>query len=330
VTHENFQHAYAAVTNGAGFVALDRWSTVRVSGRERASFLHNMCTNDIKSLSPSCGCEAFFTDVKGKIVAHAFVLAGEDAFSLLMVPDSAGRLIPHLDRYIIREDVTLTDESSDVVWTLVFGANSAEAIGALLSMERRKLDRPWSHIRAARSGGKRPSLHVVRCDLPWCGGYLIGGPVDQVEVVLASVREGGVVQAASAVWHAIRVESAWPLWGVDFDASNLPQEVNRDAATIHFRKGCYLGQETIARIDALGHVNKRLVQVRFSGEDVSESGAELLRDGQVVGRVTSACWSPRRGEPLALAMVKRGADEPNVRLQCCAVEAEVLPPLPSR
>jgi folate-binding protein YgfZ len=262
--------------------------------------------------------------VKGKIVAHAFVLAGEDAFSLLMVPESAARLIPHLDRYIIREDVTLGDESGDVDWTLVLGAKSGDAIGKLFSVDPVKLDRPWSHVCFAM-GGDKLCLQFVHCDLPWCGGYLNGCAANERETVSAMLREGGVVQCATGVWHAVRIESAWPLEGADFDGGNLPQEVGRDAAAINFRKGCYLGQETIARIDALGHVNKRIVQVRFSGEAVPEGGQELVKDGQSVGRVTSSCWSPRHGAPLALAMVKRGADEPGVQLQCGAVGAEVLP-----
>ena len=121
---------------------------------------------------------------------------------------------------------------------------------------------------------------------------------------------------STRLWHAIRVEAAWPLWGVDFDGSNLAQEVGRDATAISFRKGCYLGQETVARIDALGHVNKKLIQVRFSGGDAPAVGAELSADGQTVGRVTSAAWSPRRQSPVALAMVKRGANETGLLINC--------------
>jgi folate-binding protein YgfZ len=324
VTHADFQQAYAAATNGVGQVTLDRWSTVRVSGRDRASFLHNMCTNDIKSLPPGGGCEAFFTDVKGKIVAHAFVLVGLDVISLLMVPESAARLMPHLDRYIIREDVALADESINVVWTLVFGGRSAETIGSLLSANPMEFDRPWSNDRVAMSGDDQPSFQIVRCDLLWCGGYLIGCPREQGVAVSTMLRDGDVVQCPPGVWHAIRVESAWPLWGVDFDAGNLPQEVGRDDAAIQFRKGCYLGQETIARIDALGHVNKRIAQVRFLGVRVPNAGDELFIGDQIAGQVTSSCWSPLHQAPLCLAMLKRGANDPDVRLSSVDMEAEIV------
>ena len=87
----------------------------------------------------------------------------------------------------------------------------------------------------------------------------------------------------------------------DITDQNLPQEIGRDASAISFTKGCYLGQETVARIDALGHVNKMLVGVRFDGATVPQPGEELVVGGQKFGQVTSAAYSPHLGGPLALA-----------------------------
>jgi folate-binding protein YgfZ len=134
----------------------------------------------------------------------------------------------------------------------------------------------------------------------------------------------GAVECPSEVWHAIRVESAWPVFGVDFDSSNLPQEVNRDEKAIHFCKGCYLGQETIARIDALGHVNKKLVQVRFEGDEPPQPGSELTQGEQVVGQVTSSVWSPRWKAPLGFAMVRRVAIDVGAALQGRDQSAKVV------
>ena len=152
----------------------------------------------------------------------------------------------------------------------------------------------------------------------------MGAPSDQAN----SFRQllGEVAECSGDAWNAIRVESAWPLWGVDFDDSNLPQEVGRDASAINFRKGCYLGQETVARIDALGHVNKKLVQVRFTGDAVPEPGANLVQGERTVGQVTSASWSPRFNAPIALAMVRRGANESGTMLQWNGAPAEVIEP----
>jgi folate-binding protein YgfZ len=314
---------YRRATESAGLIALDDWSTVRATGGDRATFLHNMCTNDIRDLAAGAGCEAFFTDVKGKIVAHAFVLADEDAIQLLAIPGTAQRLIAHLDRYIIREDVQLADASADFVWTLLVGAKAGDAL-ARSHAATPDFVVPWSHARVTITGETETEVQVVRCPLPWCGGFLLGCPSHRAGILRDALVDDGLTTVDGDVWHAIRIESAWPLWGVDFDDSNLPQEVNRNAMAINFRKGCYLGQETVARIDALGHVNKKLVQVRFSDQGVPPVVAELLQGGNAAGRVTSACWSPKLNAPLALAMVRRGANEPSASLRWGNATAEVL------
>jgi hypothetical protein len=124
----------------------------------------------------------------------------------------------------------------------------------------------------------------------------------------------------------VRIEAGFPLFGGDFDSDNLPQEVNRNPFAIHFNKGCYLGQETVARIDALGHVNRKLVLVQFAGETLPAVGEALQADSNVVGQVTSRCWSPHLQCPLALAMVRRGSNEPGSRLEGTEGTATVISP----
>jgi folate-binding protein YgfZ len=114
-----------------------------------------------------------------------------------------------------------------------------------------------------------------------------------------------------------------PSYGVDFNEENLPQEVGRDRQAISFTKGCYLGQETVARIDALGHVNLRLAGVRFFGSDVPASGTELTREGRSVGSVSSAAFSPKLEAPIALAMIRREAMSPGTRLESSSGACEV-------
>jgi folate-binding protein YgfZ len=311
VTDADFQREYTIATDGAGLFSLEGWSTIRVTGGDRAAFLHNMCTNDVKGLAAGSGCEAFFTDVKGKTAGHAFILAGADEMRLVLPGAHAEPLLRHLDRYIIREDVQLSDESATTRWTLT--GRHCGAVLDQLSPEAGGLVEPWSHTITPCEAA---DVTVVRCDLPWCGGYLIGMAPSDLDSVYAALVNCGASVTSVLVWHTIRVESAWPMWGVDFDGSNLAQEAGRDQSAIHFRKGCYLGQETVARIDALGHVNKKLVQVQFNGDDVPEVGAELSAAGQLVGRVTSSAWSPRLRSPVALAMVKRGANDPGSEVAC--------------
>jgi folate-binding protein YgfZ len=292
VADDAFLASYEAVVTGRAVLPLSAWTTVLMAGDDRASFLHNMCTNDIRGLAVGDAREAFLTDVKGKIVGHVVVMAAPNELLLVSVPHQADRIIAQLDRYIIREKVVLADVSTNFSWSLASRTFAMNTDDFPLSF-------PCSQWRL---GGR------------WVGGT-------------GSATQAGEPATATEVrvWTALRIESGWPLFGVDFDGSNLPQEVGRDAQAISFRKGCYLGQETIARIDALGHVNKRLATVKFAGDEPPTPGAELTADGQIVGRVTSAGWSPRFGSPLALAMLRRGHNAPGERLLCGGQPAEVIP-----
>jgi len=293
----NWQADYDALTTQCGVIQLADWSQVRVSGRDRASFLHNMCSNDIRRLEPGQSCEAFFTDVKGKILAQVLVIAAGEHIELLTVPGQAGKLITHLDRYIIREDVQLADVTNDFAWYYALGPLAGE-----IKAENNEL--------------------IVQSDLLWPGGFLVRAASGDS----SSFAALPTIDTTSPAWNALRVESKLPLFGTDFDDSNFPQEIDRNERAISFTKGCYLGQETIARIDALGHVNKKLVLVKFAGEQVPAIGSKLTKEGQDVGVVTTSSWSPHLAAPAALAFVRRGANDLGVKLQSDVGEAEVVSP----
>lgn len=285
---------YRALTTTGGMVTLQDWSQVQLTGNDRAKLLQNMCTNDISRLEPEQMCEAFLLDVKGKVVAHVLVVARTDCLTLLAVPGQGQRIIKHLDRYIIREDVQLADVGNEFKWHITVGSGAETA----------------------------ESCPMVRCHLLWPGGNLLR----TAKGAASPCEEFPTVDIESPVWTALRVESFFPLFGRDFDESHLPQEINRDAQAISFVKGCYLGQETVARIDALGHVNKKLVLLKFSGEQVPAVETKLTSGGQEVGSVTTACWSPRLEAPLAIAFVRLGSNEVGSRLESEAGSAEVIEP----
>jgi tRNA-modifying protein YgfZ len=297
VSVEEWKAVYESLTTSGGVVMLSDWTQVQLAGNDRVKFLHNMCTNDIRRLEPGSTCEAFCTDVKGKILAHVFVIAEAEQLTLLSVPNQAERIIQHLDRYIIREDVKLADVSRDFDWCLVVGPQTMDT----------SVD---------------DAAFAVNANLFWPGGRLVR-TTESAGRVFGSLP---VIGTASPAWTALRTESCFPLYGIDFDDSHLPQEINRDTRAISFTKGCYLGQETVARIDALGHVNKKLVLVKFAGERVPTAGAKLTQGEHEVGVVTTGSWSPRYNAPLAIAFIRRGANDIGSRLQSDFGEVEVIMP----
>jgi folate-binding protein YgfZ len=290
---ETFARQYEALRTGKAWFDLTDWSSISVTGADRQSFLHNFSTNDVKRLAPGESCEAFFTNVKGKIVGHGLINCWDDELVIFGPPGQSPQLIAHLDRYIIREDVQLTDRTTDRRYLLV--ASDTQATAGIFV---------WNLI--GRSGERILDLL----------------PNDLAELEARLLKEG-FTSVSAEVFNASRIEAGFPLYGVDFNEENLPQEIDRDRQAISFTKGCYLGQETVARIDALGHVNQKLVRVRFSGSAIPPRDTELIANDRTVGRVTSAAFSPKFAAPLALAMIRREATSPGTKLDSSVGECEV-------
>jgi folate-binding protein YgfZ len=286
---------YHSLRAGEGFVELANWSAIRVTGRDRQAFLHNFSTNDIKRLRTGQNCEAFFTNVKGKIVGHGIVDCRADELVILGSPGQAARLVEHLDRYVIREDVHLHDITEERSCVLL-------------------------HRKHADGGEPLIGWNIVGDD-----AYgIIELPRTKMTDVRNRLADRGIVRLEYETFTAARIEAGFPLFGLDFNDSNFPQEIGRDRQAISFTKGCYLGQETVARIDALGHVNQQLAGVRFLEPSVPDAGLELSRAGNIVGRVSSAGYSPKLDAPLAFAMLRREANAVGTRLESPVGACEVI------
>jgi folate-binding protein YgfZ len=283
---------YRALTQTWGLVDVSDRTRIELTGRDRASFLNGFCTNDLRKLEPGHGCEAFLTNLKGRVIGHVFVIYGADSLVLDTVPGQAETILNHLDRYLIREDVQLHDRTQEWGELFVAGAEAGQHLDQWLAADlpERMLGHDW--------------LLVLRG--PWSGspGYQIVMPREVLNQRTTQLTSRGAERCNREALEIVRIEAGLPQFGQDISDANLPQEVNRDAAAISFTKGCYLGQETVARLDALGHVNRLLVAVRWQSDGLPAAGESLQHEGQPVGQVTSAVWSPRLGSPLGLAYVR--------------------------
>ncbi len=289
---------YAELVAGRAYAVLNGWSVLSVQGADAGKFLQSFCTNDVLKLAVSESCEAFFTNAKAHIVAYGEVQRGSDRWLVLLSSPTAHKLAAALDRYIIREDVQLAAPGEEMTLVLVPRA-LANSIDAALG----------------------EPLPLVSWGAEW--GVIVS-QTRGVSILQSHLQAAGLVRASWEAVNTFRIELGTPLDRIDVDDSNLPQEVDRNARAISFIKGCYLGQEPVARIDALGRVNRTLVGVKFSGEGIPSRGAELSRDGKVVGQVTSACWSPGLQAPLALSYVRRGSNDVGSLLESPLGAAEVV------
>lgn len=307
-----------ALRQGVGYHQFPGRSLIEILGADRAKVLHGLCTHDINRLVPGSGCEAFLTNVQGRTIGFAYVSCRTDSLLLDTAPGYADTIIPALDRYVIREDVRFVDRSADTATVLISGARAVDCLQELCEVEPPSTvlsHRPaTARSRIAPQGGLPASpsdIPIEICRVPYASPvcFFLRCNVDSIATLCEALESHGAARCAPEAIEAARIEMGTPVFGIDITPDNLPQEVGRDRQAISFNKGCYLGQETVARIDALGHVNQTLLGLKFAGDRAPPPGTSLAVDNKPAARVTSACWSPTLQAPLALAYVRRGHDQ---------------------
>lgn len=309
---------YDALLNGAGFCDLSGRTQIEITGADRAAVLHGLCTNDIKRLTPGTGCEAFLTDVQGKTIGYLDVFCLANSLVLDTAAGLAEETIAAIDRFVIREDVTLVDRSKEWREVLLSGKNATALLATLIESEAptEPLGVVECRLDTLEAEVRRVSFASKECFFLRCAAA-------HVASLCNALRTSGAVACSQEAVETARIEMGSPVFGKDVTAENLPQEVNRPQA-ISFTKGCYLGQETVARIDAMGHVNWKLLGLQFSGDEVPPPGSQVEIDGKPVAKIKSSCPSQRLQAPLAMAYVRRGQDQLGNRLPSEFGEAEVI------
>jgi folate-binding protein YgfZ len=301
VWDESLQRQYEALTQQAAWVDVGPRTELLVGGRDALRVLNNNCTADLAKLGPGEGTEAFFLTTKGTTVGHGAVFLGNNRIDVSTVAGQASALVEHLQRFIVSEQVEFDDRSDHVSSILVAGKRAAKALAAI------GCDRlPEARLAHLALMIDAIPADVRRTDLLGIDGYEFVVPATSREELIARLGEHSISESSRSALEALRIELGIPLFGVDIDARSLPQEIGRDAQAISFTKGCYLGQETVARIDSLGHVNRHLVLLAFRGNEIPPVGFVVEHHGKPIARVTSSGWSPRTNSPLAMAMARDG------------------------
>ena len=289
-----------------GLVDLSFRVGLSFTGTDRATFLHNLLSNDITGLRPGAGCYATLLTRESKVVSDATVLCLEDAIRLELHLRAKDRARAHLERFLVADDVEIEDRT-DLETTLgVHGPHAAEVIAAAspgISLPA---------VELAHTTGVVESVPVLVACARWTGdpGFDVVVPRSSAaevwKALLSAGASFGLRPVGMEAANILRVEAGIPWVDVDFDESNLVLEVALERA-INFKKGCYLGQEIVERASARGHVNKRLVGLAIEGEVTPAAGARLHHQGRETGRITSAVFSPHLRRPIALGYVRRDA-----------------------
>jgi len=296
---------YEALRSGA--VAIDRShrGRLRFFGEKAAEALTGLVTNDVVSMQPGHGQYGAALTAKGRIVADLRIFASAGSYLV----DTSARAWPGwlamVKKYVNPRVSGFRDESHAVRDIGVFGPQARGVVSAVTGISDEALAAlaPYAHVTATIAGA---AVMLARSPELGTEGYDLFVPFEIVGPVWSAVIGAGATPAGLGAWEIARVEAGRPEWGIDIDESTIPQEANfDDLDAISYTKGCYIGQEVVARVHFRGHVNRQLRGIRAAGADAPPSGAQLADDaGNHVGDVRSSVSSPRLGG-IALGMVRR-------------------------
>ncbi len=292
---------------------------IEVAGPDACSFLHNLSTNDVKQLAINSGCEAFFTTGQAKIVGYGVIYrTGTDEYWLDTDPDTAPRLVEHLNHFHITERLEIIDRTSEFAQFHIAGPK-AEALLQTLAAGVSGMAQLQS-IEAAIAG---ITCRIRRHDVMGLTGFDILCAAESSDALRNALQPNGSPHDSPTLYQLLRIEAGTPQYGIDIDDTNLPQEVGRSDATVSFTKGCYIGQETIARIRTYGHVNRTLCGLRLAENRSVPAGSLVFHGGKEVGRVTSSIVSPQVRTGIALAYLRRGSSDPGTTVVVAADGASI-------
>jgi folate-binding protein YgfZ len=296
---------YEALQTRAALFDRSHRGRVRVGGPKAAEMIAGLVTNDVSGLAPGQGCYAAALTAKGKIVADVRVFVEEDSLLVDSPPRAAEAWAAMVKKFVNPRLAPHSVESATLRDLGVFGATARHIVSELTGVQAPALTAlaPYAHLAVDMQGA---TVRVVKSPDLGMDGYELLVPADAFAAVWQRAVEAGAMPAGLEAWEIARVEAGRPEWGIDIDDNTIPQEANFDELhAISYTKGCYVGQETVARVHFRGHVNKHLRGIRAAGTEPPPTGATLHAvDGTQVGDVRSAVRSPRLGG-IALAMVRR-------------------------
>lgn len=300
---------YRAIREGAALVERPERAAIAVTGPEAADYLQGQLTNDVESLSPGEGAYAALLDRKGHLQADLRALRLADDEYLLEAEGEAGpALLRHLSTYKIGRQVEIGDRSSELALTSVLGPAAASLTGA----EGLRPEHAHREISVAGTG-----CRAIATDN---GIDLLCAPAE-TEAMRRALLDAGAEAASEAAAEIVRVESGRPRFSRELSGAPMPAEAGIVERAVNFEKGCYIGQEPVARLHYRGKPNRQLRGLRLSA--AVEPGAALTLGEKEVGAIATSCTSPALG-PIALAIVRREA-EPGATLEVAGgATAEVV------
>jgi tRNA-modifying protein YgfZ len=283
---------YRTITEACGFVDRSARGKLALTGSDAAVFLQGQVSNDVEGLAAGAGCYAAFLTPKGKMLGDLRILNTGDELLLDTERIALQPLFNMIRRFSIGYAVELHKRTLERGLLSLIGPE-AQAVAGVDDLPSDE------HAHVSNSFGGLPT-RAIRTD----AGVDLLCEAGDLEPLRAALEEAGAVPVSEAAAECLRVEHGRPRYGIDLDETVIPQEAGLNDRAVSFTKGCYVGQETVARLYYRGKPNRQLRGLRLS--EPASAGAELTFEGRAVGRLTSVATSPRFG-PIALGFVRREA-----------------------
>ena len=306
---------HRACREGAIVLDLSHRGKLAFSGPDAPAFLHGMLTNRVQDLKPGEGVYAAFLTRQGKFVSDLHLYRREEDFLALTPPGMGAALAGALDHFIIMDQVEVADCAEALCALGVFGPKAPAVVV--------RAGLPWPDLPEHGFAAKDEALAAREL---WTGeeGCVLLAPAGRAEGLWDGLISAGARPAGLRAFETLTLEAGVPLFGPDLGPEVNPMQAGLEARAIDFQKGCYIGQEVIAKIKYLGQVNRGLAGIRLAGSAAPPAGARVWHGEEEAGEVTRAALSPTLGKPVALAYLHRKAMAPGtaVRLRWEGGEAE--------
>ncbi|HKS30337.1 MAG TPA: aminomethyltransferase family protein [Pyrinomonadaceae bacterium] len=311
---------YRAVREaGAGLIDLSSRGRIEVGGSEAVLFLNGLITNDVKALSDNAWMLAAFPNVQGRMLATARVLHEGETFLFDTEAVTREQIMKTLGRFTLAGDFSVRDVTNETALVSVQGGTAGEVVRAVLGEEAASVER--GRIVHAEHEGSQVS--IMRATHTAEDGFDLFTSAEGSVPLWEALSKAGARPVGFDALELLRIEAGLPRYGIDIDETKVVLETGLDDA-VSFTKGCYIGQEIIARIHFRGHVAKRLAGVLPDTEAEVRVGDKLRTvEGKEIGWITSAARSPRLNRMVALGYVKYDYLKPGTTLRVISNDAEI-------
>jgi aminomethyltransferase len=303
---------------GVALIDISSRGRIEVSGAEAVQFLNGLVTNDVKALAEGAWMTAAFPNAQGRLLAFARVLHRKTGFLFDTEAATRERVFKTLERFTLAGDFRVADLSDTIAALSLQGARAAEIIGAALGAEAASVER--GRISTARLNGI--DVDVIRATHTGEDGFDLFVNAEHAASLFEALIAVGARPAGFDALETLRIEAGLPRHGVDMDENNVVLETGLDEA-VSYTKGCYIGQEIIARIHWRGHVAKRLAGLSLEEGARVQPGAKVrTNEGREIGRVTSVAFSERLNKAIALAYIKYDYLAPGTQVRVAVAEED--------